>query len=111
MILIRAAINSKNTGDSKARASGYTHTYFDSEDINLVALSTFPSDNELEELAKQAWDEADSLWTALGVSPADFMQSAPSATHLPSVSSWFIPRQDPVLNTGFIHINLNQTVT
>lgn len=100
MILIRAAINSKHTGDSKARASGYTHTYFDSEDIDLAALSTFPSDNEFEELAKQAWDEADSLWTALGVSPADFMQSAPSAPHLPSVNSWFIPGQDPVHDSG-----------
>lgn len=97
MILIRAAIN---TSDSKAHASGYTHTYFDLEDIDLATLSTFPSDNELEELAKQAWDEADSLWTALGVSPSDFMQSAPSTPHLPSVSSWFNPGQDPVLDTG-----------
>jgi hypothetical protein len=107
MILIRSAINSGHTGDSKTRASGYTHTYFDSEDINLVALSTFPGDNEIEELAIRAWDEADSLWTALGVAPADFMQSAPSAPHLPSVTSWFNPGQDPVLDTGFISSQLD----
>ena len=91
MILVRAAVNSRHTGDSKARASGYNHTYFDSEDIDLAMLSTFPSDNEFEELAKQAWDEADSLWTALGVSPVDFMQSPSSAPNLPSISSWFNP--------------------
>jgi hypothetical protein len=102
MVLIRAAINSRHTGDSKARASGYTHTYFDSEDIDLAALSTFPSDNEFEELAKQAWDEADSLWTALGAPPTDFMRSASSVPHLPSISSWFNPGQDPVLDTGSI---------
>ena len=28
------------------------------------------------------------------------MQSAPYAPHLPSVNSWFIPGQDPVLDAG-----------
>jgi hypothetical protein len=101
MVLIRAAVNSGYAGDSKARASGYTHTYFDSEDINIAALSTFPSDNEIEEAAKQAWEEADSLFTALGVSPADFMRSQPSTPHLPSIGSWFQPGQDPVLDANF----------
>ena len=61
MILVCAAVNSRHTGDSKAHASGYTHTYFDSEDMDLVTLSVFPNDKEIAELAKQAWDEADSL--------------------------------------------------
>ena len=100
MVLICMAINSKHTGDSKARTSGYTHTYFDSEDIDLAALLTFATDNGIEELVKQAWEEADSLWTALSVSPTDFMESASFTVtpHLPSVSSWFIPEQDPVLD-------------
>ena len=76
------------------------HTYFDSEDINIAALSTFPSDNEIEEAAKQAWEEADSLFTALGASPADFMRSQSSTPHLPSISSWFQPGQDLVLNVN-----------
>ena len=101
MILVCAAVNSRHTGDSKARASGYTHTYFDSEDMDLVTLSVFPNDKEIAELAKQAWDEADSLWTALGASPADFMRSASSAPHLPSIHSWFGPGQDPVLDGGY----------
>lgn len=98
MVLIRAAVNSGYTGDSKAHASGYTHTYFDSEDINIAALLRFPSDIEIEAAAKQAWEEADSLFTALGASPADFMQSQSSTPHLPSISSWFQPGQDPVLD-------------
>ena len=73
MILVRAAMNFHHMGDSKARASRYTHTYFDSEDMDLVMLSVFPNDQEITELAKQAWDEADSLWITLGASPADFM--------------------------------------
>ena len=100
MVLIRAAVNSGYAGDSKARASGYTHTYFDSEDINITALSTFPSDDEIAEEAKQAWEEADSLFTALGVSPADFMRAQPSTLHLPSIGSWFQPGQDPVLDAN-----------
>lgn len=102
MILVRAAINLGHTGDSKARASGYTHTYFDSEDIDLAALSAFPNDNEFGELAKRAWDEADSLWTALGAPPADFMRSTPSAPRLASINSWFTPGQDPVLDASSI---------
>ena len=68
--------------------------------MDLVTLSVFPNDQEITELAKQAWDEADSLWTALGTSPADFMRSASSAPHLPSISSWFMLGQDPVLDDG-----------
>ena len=41
--------------------------------MDLVMLSVFPNDQEITELAKQAWDEADSLWITLGASPADFM--------------------------------------
>jgi hypothetical protein len=90
MILVCAAVNSGHTGDSKACASGYTHTYFDSEDIDIAALSAFPSDNEIEDVAKQAWDEADSLFTVLGTSPADFMQSESSAhgLNLAKIQSW-----------------------
>jgi hypothetical protein len=100
MVLIYAAVNSGYAGDSKARASGYTHTYFDSKDINIAALSTFPSDNEIEEAAKQAWEEADSLFTALSASPADFMRSQSSTLHLSSIGSWFQPGQDPVLDAN-----------
>jgi hypothetical protein len=53
-------------------------------------------------VAKQAWDEADSLFTALSASPADFMQSESSTLHLPSIGSWFKPGQDPVLDASFI---------
>ena len=59
--------------DPKAQASGYAHTYYDMEDINLATLSIFPPDEDIEIAAKEAWEEADGLFTALGVSPTDFM--------------------------------------
>ena len=59
--------------DPKARASGYAHTYYDMEDINLATVSIFPPDEDIEIAAKEAWEEADGLFTALGVSPTDFM--------------------------------------
>jgi len=43
------------------------------ENINLTTLSIFPTDGVIEITAKETWEEADGLFTALGVSPTDFM--------------------------------------
>jgi hypothetical protein len=56
--------------DSKERASGYTHTYTDNRGVNLVELSTYPSDNEIQDAAKLAYEEAENLWTLLGAPPS-----------------------------------------
>ena len=53
----------------KATASGYSHTHFDSHGLNIPALSTFPSDDEINVTAKEGAKEADSLLALLGVSP------------------------------------------
>ncbi|KAI0319575.1 hypothetical protein OF83DRAFT_1018093, partial [Amylostereum chailletii] len=53
--------------DGKARASGYNHTYQDDGDIDLLALSTFPSNDKINEIAIAAYGEASSLWDLLGV--------------------------------------------
>lgn len=101
--LIREAVKFKHSTDPKARASGYAHTYYDPEDANLANLGVFPTDNEIALTAKQAWEEADSLFTVLGVSPSDFMgadshTASASFTGLPSIGSWFAAGQDPVLD-------------
>jgi hypothetical protein len=104
LILICAAVNLGHTGDSKARASGYTHSWHDSEDINITNLSDLPLDSDIEQVAKEAWDKADSLFTFLGVSPADFIFKQPNSeqmTRLPGISLWFTPDTNPV--PEFLH--------
>jgi hypothetical protein len=72
--------------DGKERASGYNHTYTDNRDIDLVALSTYPSDSELNDVAKTAYEEVENLWTLLGAPPS-LTQSGP--IKLPSIRTWF----------------------
>ena len=69
--------------------------------MDIAVLSIFPTDSDIANAAREAWDEADGLWTALGVSLADFMNNTCTghvSAHLPSASSWFTPGQDPVLD-------------
>jgi hypothetical protein len=77
--------------DGKERASGYTHNYYDNRDIDLNALSTFPSDQEIQDSAAVVYQEAENLWFLLGHSAA--VNPVPLAvqhiTKLPSMSSWF----------------------
>ena len=96
-------MNLGHTGDSKAQASGYNHSWHDSKDINITNLSDLPLDGDIERVAKEAWDEADSLFTFLGVSPADFMFNEPNSkqTRLPGIGLWFNPGTDPV--PEFLH--------
>jgi hypothetical protein len=97
-MLIRYIIKSRNSSDPKAQAAGYAHTYFDSSRIDLAQLSIFPTDAEIEATTKEAWEEANSLFVLLGVSPSDLKtaESQPEKAHLPSINSWFGPGQDPL---------------
>ena len=47
-------------------AAGYSHTYFDANDIPLSVLSQFPSDSEIAQAAVIAYEEATKLWDILG---------------------------------------------
>lgn len=78
--------------DGKERASGYTHNYQDTRGIDLNALSTFPSDTEMQEAADKAYQEAENIWFMLGFIPSDC--SASGSGKLPSISSWFPTRND-----------------
>ena len=82
---LREAALFSQFSDGKARASGYHHTNTDNRDIDLVALSTYPSNDEINDAAKVAHEEAENLWTLLGSSPV----TTGSSKLLPSIRSWF----------------------
>lgn len=56
--------------DFRKNASGYSHTYADAGNANLHFLSLFPSDAEIASAARDAYDEALSLWELLGYYPS-----------------------------------------
>ena len=71
--------------DSRATASGYSHTHFNARELDIPILATFPDDNAINGAAREAADEAESLLALLGVSPKQLHQNP--TTTLPSVSS------------------------
>lgn len=87
-ILLRESVFSDKFSNGKACASGYNHTYTDNRGINFIALSTFPSDEEINQAAQQAYGEAENLFALLGVFASQLQNS--SAPRLPGIRSWFI---------------------
>ena len=79
--------------DFKSHASGYTHTYKDSKHINLAALLQYPTDVEIQDAAKEAMDETDSLFILLGVNVSILQAPAGTRTQLPSINSWLLNHQ------------------
>jgi hypothetical protein len=62
-----AACKAKNVQvEFRRTAAGYSHTYFDANNIPLGILSEFPSDYEIAQAATIAYDEANTLWDLLG---------------------------------------------
>ncbi|KAJ7258598.1 hypothetical protein C8J57DRAFT_1644546, partial [Mycena rebaudengoi] len=87
---LHAAVVLAKSSQAKARASGYSHTYFDNAGINLLALSTFPSDIEITDIAIEAAEESDSLIALLGLAPSQLHSGAnPVVPILPAIASWF----------------------
>ncbi|KAL0572455.1 Methionine--tRNA ligase, mitochondrial [Marasmius crinis-equi] len=87
---LRQAIFSDKVSDGKQRASGYDFRYMDTRHINLVALATYPTNEELEDIFKSAYADAEALFALLGVSPAH-LNSSPS--YLPPIDSWHKPTE------------------
>jgi hypothetical protein len=85
-ISLREAVLRSKTCSPKARASGYSHTYLNNKGINLVALATFPSDDDIQAVAEEAAEEAESLFALSGVVPSQLQGS--DAVQLPSISTW-----------------------
>ena len=86
-ISLRETVLRNKTADPKARASGYSHTYFDQKGVNLVALARFPSDEDIRATAEAAAEEAESLFALLGVVPSQLQGNG--AIQLPSIHTWF----------------------
>lgn len=88
---LREAVFSSSFSDGKARVSSYNHTYTDHRGVDLVALSTYPSNNNINTAAQCTYDEAEIFFGLLGVAPS----RPPSQHHiLPSIHSWFSGHQD-----------------
>lgn len=68
-IKLHEAILRGKSSNGKARAGGYSHTYFDQEGLDLVVLSTYPTDAEIKIISETAAQEANSLVSLLGVNP------------------------------------------
>lgn len=85
-IWLRQAILRALASDPKARASGYCHTYFDHTNIDLRALATYPTDDKIDEVAREVAQEADSLVALLDIVPGQLhcLQGAPVVV-LPSI--------------------------
>ena len=89
------AILCSHTLDFKARAGGYCHTYTSNKGIDLNTLSQFPTDDEIQEAAKESMEECESIFALLGIDvslPRDVAMGQMSQPHaqLPSISSWFL---------------------
>lgn len=82
-VQLREAALFRQFSDGKERASGYTHTYADVRGIDLIALSTYPSDDGINRAAKNGFQQAENLWSLLGVPPTS------NSALLPSIRSWF----------------------
>jgi len=73
-----AAIFSRGT-DPKARAMGYSNSYLDPETAELKSLAVFPTDEEIEIAAAEAWEEAIALFDLLGIHNTDITHPQPTA--------------------------------
>ncbi|KDQ60091.1 hypothetical protein JAAARDRAFT_45943 [Jaapia argillacea MUCL 33604] len=82
MLQSACQVQYSSKADFKKTASGYHHTYFSGEGANLHVLAEYPSDSEIADAAKAAFEEAMMLWDLLGYDP--------STSHSPSLPSQII---------------------
>lgn len=68
-VKLHEAVLRGKSSDPKARASGYSHSYFDHEGLDLLAFSTYPSDADIGLASQDAAEEANSLIALLGLTP------------------------------------------
>ncbi|KAF8132534.1 hypothetical protein EV363DRAFT_1163795 [Boletus edulis] len=87
LLHLREAAFSMHVTDAKVAAGGYNHTYTDNRGIDLAALATYPSDNEINNLAEQAYAEVVNLFFHLGVEPQNI--TMPGQQALPAIHAWF----------------------
>lgn len=77
-VLVHAAAVFSRGTDPKARAMGYSHSYLDPETAELKSLAIFPTDEEIEVIAGEAWEEAIALLDLLGIQNTDITHPQPA---------------------------------
>jgi hypothetical protein len=89
-IKLKQSVLHGKLSDGKARAAGYSHTYFNHEGLDLVVLSTYPTDVQINAVAEIAAQEANSLIALLGVNMELLHrpQNSQRSIWLPSIDSW-----------------------
>jgi hypothetical protein len=81
-VQLMAACKAKNVQvEFRRTAAGYSHTYFNANNIPLGILSEFPSDLDIAQAATIAYDEANTLWDLLGYYHASSDNPSPSHRH------------------------------
>lgn len=73
----------------KDATAGYAHTFSDCHGIDLTALSAFPTDQQIDQAAREAYNEAKNLLYILGVLPDLF--TGPSAGATPTATPTATP--------------------
>ena len=76
----------------------YSHTHTDTRGIDLAALSTYPSNEEIEEAANQGYQEAHSLFAYLGATATQIYR--PGITTLPEINAWFVDEDEDGVDEG-----------
>ena len=97
LVRIREHVLNAASPTGKARAGGYNHTHADCDGVDLSLLSIFPSDEEINQFAVQAFEEAQNLLAITGIIPASATRSQ---TVLPNISTWFSTSDDGALDDG-----------
>ena len=56
--------------------------------MDIPALSTYPTDNDINDIAVCAYGEAESLFALLGVTAKDLFYESAAPPRLPSIRTW-----------------------
>ncbi len=91
LLQLREAILSQRFSDGKETANGYNHGYTDMRGLDLAALSTYPSNSEIDDASRRSYSEAENLFAILGVSSAELNVSS---VVFPGLKSWWTTDRD-----------------
>lgn len=69
-------------------ASGYHHTYFKADDLDLASLMIYPADEDIHSMAKLAFDDAKDLLATLGIDGQSMLANySPPLSYRPASTS------------------------
>jgi hypothetical protein len=84
-IILREAVFNKALTSAKDSSAGYNHSYFDTRQINLANLATFPSSEAMNDLADLAYTNIESLFSYCGLD-IDALDD-----DIPNIGYWKLP--------------------